>query len=153
MMLVMEAPPINKDVCSNVATEIIFVDSRAENADHHVQSILATSTCKHVRIVYLLADANGVETISDTLSEQGRLEAAHIIASGSLGAVQLGNVYLCDANLSSHAGRIAAWKLALADDAAIVLHGCELEDTAGEHLMEDLGILTSARVVSRQLPA
>lgn len=138
----------NSDSAPPLATEIVFVDSAASDTDDTVQSILASSTSDGIQVVYLDTEENGVESISRVLSEHMDCEKAHIVANGSEGQLQLGNVYLCDANIGSYAGRIAAWQMALANDAKISIYGCDLDSKAGGVLIEDLRVLTAASVTS-----
>lgn len=132
-----------------LATEIVFVDSAATNPDDALQSILATSSSTGIQVVYLDTESNGIELISRALSDQTGFKTAHIVSNGYAGQLQLGNVYLCNANIGSYAGRIAAWQMALSTDAQIRIHGANLESQAGEGLVEDLGLLTSARVTTQ----
>lgn len=127
------------------ATEIIFVNSASANVDEALESILAASSSDGIDVVFLDMENNGVEVISRVLADRMGYKTAHIVSNG--GQLQLGNVYLCDANIASYARRIASWQMALASDAQICIHGCELEAKASECLVEDLGVLTSARVV------
>ncbi len=133
----------------NVHPEIIFIDTCAANRDEALHRILNDSGSREFRVVFLDRSTDGVETISRVLASPMCFKTAHILAGGGQGKMQLGSVYLCVANIGRYAGKIAAWHLSLSADAEIHIHGCDLNSAEGETLLEDLSVLTSARILAQ----
>ncbi|MEM9643699.1 MAG: DUF4347 domain-containing protein, partial [Planctomycetota bacterium] len=132
-------------------TEIAFVDARVPDAQALIEELLANAEASEtdLRIVTLDPTADGIQTIADVLMETSDVSAVHIFTHGTNGAVQLGNVWLHEDNLSAHAGSIASWGLGLAENADILLYGCDVAFSQdGRDMIDGVAALTGADVAA-----
>ena len=103
--------------------EVIFVDSVAASIVNELDSIPG-------QIYVLDANRDGVEQIAEILAGQTGIDAIHIISHGSAGQLELGNAVLDMTSLSGeHADELAVIRASLAQDADILLYGCEVSST------------------------
>ena len=69
----------------------------------------------------------------------------HFVSHGSVGTVKLGSVWLDLDNVDKYADTIAGWSEVLADDAELLLYGCNIAGgEEGRMLVETIGELTGA---------
>ncbi|GAP96045.1 DUF4347 domain-containing protein [Leptolyngbya sp. NIES-2104] len=75
-------------------------------------------------VVILDPSQNGIDQISNILSQYQNLEALHIISHGNAGLLQLGSTELSLDTLDRNASQLASWQNALAPDADVLLYAC-----------------------------
>lgn len=100
---------------------IAFIDAAV--ADH--QS-LALSAMPGVEVVLLDANQDGIAQITAALSGRSNLDSIQILSHGSAGKVQLGSTELDASTIASYQDQLQQWRSALADDADILLYGCNV---------------------------
>ncbi|WP_367848130.1 cadherin domain-containing protein [Rhodoferax sp. WC2427] len=132
------------------ATELVFIDERVPDADLLIADITAqTAGGRHMEVVRIGADEDGIARISAILAEHSDVTAVHVLAHGSAGSVTLGNTTLDHDALLLRAGEIAAWGDHLCGDADLLLYGCDVASTAeGQALVQNLAQLTGADVAA-----
>ncbi len=130
--------------------EWVFVDTGAEDYQQLVDDLLADSDpARQFEIVYLDAEQDGIQQISDALRGQSGIDAIHFVTHGTDYAVKLGDTWLHVDNLDGHAGDIAAWGSALDSDADLLFYGCDLAGgEEGRALLEAMQQLTSADIAA-----
>jgi VCBS repeat-containing protein len=138
-------------VVSEPATsqEIIFIDSRVEDAD-----ILRGSFAGNAEVHLIQADSDGVEQIAAALNGRVGIDAIHIISHGRSGTLDLGSTKLTEASMESrHADEMAIIRNALSDSADILLYGCDFGAGArGESAIAALAMATGADVAASEDP-
>ncbi|MCP4036363.1 MAG: DUF4347 domain-containing protein, partial [bacterium] len=108
-------------------TELVFVDTGVEGYEALVDDLRSSSTEGRSLEVFLLdAERDGIEQISDTLSDYQGVDAVHIVSHGTEGAVQLGDAWLSGDTLSHYESDLQGWADALSKDADLLFYGCEL---------------------------
>lgn len=129
---------------SSTVSSLIFVDSSVDDYQRLIQGASANA-----RIVILDPTQDGIEQISQALSGYGGLESIQIVSHGSDGLLQLGATQLSAGNLSYYAAQIQSWSDALADDADLLLYGCNVASgEAGQAFVQQLSQLTGAEVAA-----
>ena len=104
---------------------------------------------RHLEVVLLDSDSNGIDRISAALNGRHDISAIHIISHGSDGEVQLGAARLNFDSLLQNAGQIRGWGQALSGDADLLIYGCDVaQDDAGKSLVDALSRLTGADVAA-----
>lgn len=141
--------------------ELIFVDSRVENADAVAQSLMASGEAGvQFQIIRLDSAHNGLDQITAALSQYGTpenaVDAIHLITHGDSGKLFVGGTTLTNAGLNSDTtiqNSLAAWKPLLAENADILLYGCDVaEGTNGQAFVSHLSTLTGADVAASTNP-
>ncbi len=130
--------------------EIAFVDLSVPDADRLLQDLQAQQTSgRAIEIVAITQDQDGLALITDTLAARQDITAVHVLAHGSDGRMQLGNVQLDGQTLMARADSVASWAGALTGDADLLLYGCDFAQTGiGQQLVRDLALLTGADVAA-----
>ena len=92
---------------------------------------------------------DGVALMASTLAGRSGIGAVHLLTHGAAGQVQLGNVSLTQANLSSYTTEWATIKGALNADADLLIYGCDVAaNDAGKALISQLADATGADVAA-----
>ena len=111
----------------SVSTELVIVDQTVEGYEILVDDLLSQQSAnRQFEIVYLAPNQDGVQQISEALSQRSGLNAIHLVSHGSDGELRLGNSTLSSDNLDSYSSEIANWRNALADNADILIYGCDV---------------------------
>ncbi len=123
---------------------IVFIDSAVENIDQIVSNI-ATGT----EIVLLDSRSSGVEQIAGYLSGRTNVGSIHIVSHGETGMLYLGTDTLSSANMADYNTALTQIGRSLADDADILLYGCNVANgTGGMDFVRALSLATSADVAA-----
>ena len=128
----------------STAATLFFVDSSLPDLATLLAGLPANAE------VHLIAPgADGVVLLADTLAGRSGIDAVHLLTHGSAGQVNLGNVTLTQANLSSYDAQWATIKGALSADADLLIYGCDVAASdAGKALISQLAELTGADVAA-----
>ena len=130
-------------------TELVFVNDNVTDYQALMDGIAPSDESRTIEIVVLDATLNGIEQVSEALSERTDLDAIHIISYGADGVFSLGEDWIDNDELLLQRDAIALWGMALSDDADILLYGCNVaEDGDGELLSHTLAELTGADVAT-----
>ena len=130
--------------------EIVFVDADVDNYQQLVDDLHNNAdTNRNIEVVVLDRDRDGIEEISEFLSQRDDLDAIHIISHGSDGSVELGNTSLNADSLEQNNLKIALWANSFTEAGDILIYGCNLAETgAGQSLINDLSALTLTDVAA-----
>ena len=124
------------------ASEIIFIDAGVNN-----YQLIPSNT--ETEIVILDSNRNGVEQITQSLSNSNNLDSIHIISQGREGAIALGTTELNLNSLQSYQNSLQSWSNALNSDADILLYGCNVAaGTTGTAFIDRLSQLTTADIAA-----
>ena len=126
-------------------TEIAFVDPTVPD----YQSLIA-GMGSNVQIVMLDGGQDGMEQIAASLAGRTDIDAIHIISHGAEGQLSLGTGTLTQAAMTGqYADELAAIKQALAEQADILIYGCDFaEGQTGQDAVTLLSQLTGADVAA-----
>nr|WP_198264388.1 DUF4347 domain-containing protein [sulfur-oxidizing endosymbiont of Gigantopelta aegis] len=102
------------------------------------------------RIAYIVdAEKDGIDQVSDILSQYNDLSAVHIFSHGASGALLLGAGRLTTNTLQQESRKVQNWGNALAKNGDILLYGCNVaEGEKGEQFVQELARLTQADVAA-----
>ena len=130
---------INTELNSN----LIFVNS---NIDDY-QGL--TSNLNNAELVILDSTRDGVEQISEALSNYSQVDSIHILSHGQSGTLQLGSTELSADNLDNYASDLQSWSSSFSEDGDIILYGCSIgAGSTGFDFVTNLGELTNADIAA-----
>lgn len=146
-------PPPSTDSAAHAPDarrELFVVDATLSGYDelrHHLQEQAAERGTFDV--LTLDAHEDGIAQITHALADRGEVEAIHVLAHGSGGAVRLGSTWLAADRLGGYADLIAGWREALAPGADILFYTCDLAATPeGRTLLDSIQALTGADIAA-----
>ncbi|MCA9136403.1 MAG: DUF4347 domain-containing protein, partial [Planctomycetales bacterium] len=132
-----------------IRLELVFVDSGVEDHQRLIDDLLAGNRDTDLEIYLLDGSRDGIDQVSEILADYDNVNAIHILSHGNDAQLRLGSSTVTSDNLSGYAGELAQWRSSLADNADLLLYGCELAETdAGVTMMEALAELTGADVAA-----
>ena len=102
------------------------------------------------RIAYIIdAQQDGIEQVSEILSQYENLDAVHILSHGASGALFLGAGRITASTLQQESRKVQRWGNALSADGDILLYGCNIAaGNDGEKLVQELARLTQADIAA-----
>ena len=132
------------------ARELIIVDAGVEDGAELVQALIESKRESTFEIRFLQSDVDGVEQITDLLSQtNASYSAIHIVSHGQAGSVALGSSVLDSESINQYKSQLALWGNALTEDADLLFYGCELAgNEAGQSLLETVSAATGADVAA-----
>lgn len=138
-----EPPPADA-----AAFELVVVDAAVADLAPFLEE-RASSKGRSVEVFVLHAGSDGVREVTELLAQRRGIEALHLVSHGRAGAFQLGSTLVDSGLLVGRAGEFALWANALADDADLLLYGCDVgAGLAGDALTSALARLTGADVAA-----
>ncbi|MFS8915471.1 DUF4347 domain-containing protein, partial [Synechococcus sp. H55.7] len=124
--------------------ELVFIDQALPDL-----SILLAGIRPGTEIILLDPNKDGIQQIAEALRGRKGVRALHILSHGQAGSIQLGKSLLSLENLSEYASLLSQWKSSLADDAEILIYGCEVASgLEGELLIKQLAHLIGADIAA-----
>ncbi len=135
----------------SVRRELVFIDPRVENADALIADLTSRNDReRRIEVVTLDAARDGVAQIRDVLARSEEpVDAVHVVSHGTDSGFQLGATWLTRDNVADHADSLARWNETLAEDADLLLYGCNLASAPdGQALVGSLARLTGADVAA-----
>jgi len=132
--------------------ELVVIDSRVQEIDLLLDLIPVKPD---VGFEFLLLDSNrdGMVQISDRIAalDPGSLTAVHIVSHGSDGLIELGNKTIGVSNIDEYTDTLQSWRSVLADDADLLLYGCDLAASVdGQSLIEQLAVLCDCDIAASE---
>ena len=128
--------------------EIIFVDAATPDYQQLLDGVKTDEGIDY-QVYILQSDLDGIEQITEILSEFQGVDAVHLISHGNDAGVQLGNSWLGPESLSGYSELLESWSTALDADADILIYGCNLAaGESGLRLVNNLSVLTGADVAA-----
>src|SRR5690606_10210017 len=100
---------------------LLFIDSSVDGWQQIVASVR-----EDIDVVMLDPDQDALEQIAGRIKAGATVDAVHIISHGSEGVLMLGGKALDLAALPGEAAWLADIRAGLADDADILLYGCNI---------------------------
>lgn len=129
---------------STTSQQILFIDPAVGG----IASLLAQID-PSIEVFLLRSDQNGLEQIAQALAGRTGVDAVHIISHGGAGYLQLGSDALDQAALSGQGDALAVIGGALAEDADLLLYGCDVAaGEAGQAFISALAVATGADVAA-----
>ena len=130
------------NLSSLLTSEIIFVDETVEDYQQLVAEIDAD--------VYRLdSNLDGIEQITEVLSQYEDISGIHLISHGNEGSLKLGATELNQENLEEYGDRLKLWNDSLLDDADFLIYGCDVaEGDTGKEFVSNLSNLIGADVAA-----
>lgn len=121
-----------------VITQLLFVDSETEDLDLLLNDLVDADTTK---IVSLAANEHTLEAMTAELEQHRDLQSVHIISHGSSGNLHLGDstFNLTFLQESSNQQLLGRWQSAMAEDADLLIYGCDY--ASGETGQQALSLL------------
>ncbi|MGB7248158.1 MAG: DUF4347 domain-containing protein, partial [Phormidesmis sp.] len=94
---------------------------------------------------------DGVQYISEVLSQHQNLDAVHLFSHGTEAALMLGNTVLNPETLQENAALLQSWQSALVPEADFLLYGCNVAaGETGEAFVKELSQLIGADVAASE---
>ncbi|MEL6777978.1 MAG: DUF4347 domain-containing protein [Cyanobacteria bacterium J06597_16] len=125
------------------SSNIAFVDRAIADIDTLIQGISAT------QLVFIDTATNGIDQITQTLSQSKDLASVQIFAHGAQASLNLGNAQLSTHTLDAYADALTQWGTALSPTGDLLLYGCNVAaGPEGDAFIEQLSQLTSADVAA-----
>ena len=129
--------------------ELVFVNGNVADYEQLIADLQGNDESRIIEVVVLDSDQNGIEQVSQILSDRSGLSAVHFITHGADGQISLGSSWLTNANLPQHSEAIAKWGEALTQSGDILFYGCNIAaDKAGQGLLDGIAKLTGADVAA-----
>jgi VCBS repeat-containing protein len=130
--------------------ELVFIDTDVPDYQQILDDLLAArDEGRRLEIILLDNGRDGVEQITEALQQHQGVDAIHLISHGDEATVDLGNVQLSQQNLAGYQAQLRAWGQFLADEADILIYGCNLAATAeGQTLIDRLARLTDSDIAA-----
>lgn len=126
------------------SSSLLFIDQRVE-----AYQVLAAAVTPGTEVHILDTAQDAIAQITQALLGRSNIASLHIISHGSAGLLELGTSNLSLANLPTYASQIQSWATALANDADILLYGCEVaQGDLGQAFVQILSQLTQADVAA-----
>ncbi len=100
-------------------------------------------------IVVLNPNKDGIDQITQVLSQYQDVAAVYILSHGSAGLVTLGTTDLTEETLQSRLAEVSGWQASLAPGADILLYACDVAGSpAGVRFVNDLAAATGTVVAA-----
>ncbi len=130
--------------------EVVFIDTTVNGYEQLVDGLLDNADDnRQLELVLLDSSRSGAEQITEALARYDELDAIHIVSHGNDNAVQLGDTWITGDNLDEFSTVFSEWGQSLAQDADLLLYGCDLASSAeGRALVDSLSDLTGADVAA-----
>lgn len=123
---------------------LVFIDQALPDL-----AILLAGIRPGAEVVFLDPNRGGIEQITETLRGRKGIKTLHILSHGQAGSLSLGRRVLNRENLPEYADLLAKWKSSLADDADILIYGCEVAaGLEGRLFIEQIARLTGADIAA-----
>ena len=128
-----------------IGVAIVFIDSRVQDA-----GVIANAIPDGAEIVLVDASSDGLAQIAAALEGRTDVGSIHIVSHGRPGELILGSGIVDAATLAGdQSGSVAAIRDALADDADVLLYGCDVaEGASGAAFVTALAEATGADVAA-----
>ncbi|MES9950937.1 MAG: Ig-like domain-containing protein, partial [Candidatus Thiodiazotropha sp.] len=147
----LQSVPQNQIEESDSSTrELVIIDPATPDYQSLVDDLISSNgDGRNFEIVLLDTTGNGIDQLSETLTEYRGLDAIHLISHGGEGGIRLGDATLDLEALQQSADRIAAWGEALSAGGDWLIYGCDIASTvSGEDFIEQFADLTGADVAA-----
>jgi Ca2+-binding RTX toxin-like protein len=132
-------------VSSTPRVHLVAIDRRV--TDHE---FLAAGIYPDTRIVFLDAERDGVEQVTEALKGQ-KFKSLHLVSHGSPGQIFLGNGFLSLDRLERYVPDLEQWAGSLGMDGELVIYGCEVAQGAvGVEFVRGLSAVLGVKVAASE---
>ncbi|MCK9622405.1 MAG: DUF4347 domain-containing protein, partial [Methylobacter sp.] len=137
-------------VQDGASRELVFVDTDVENYQELVNDIYKQSDAeRNIQVILLDNNRDGIQQITQALSQYSNLDAVHLISHGSDGSIDIGNSQLNIESLTRNQETIIAWGNSFTENGDIRIYGCDVAETqSGQNFIGYLSELTSTDVAA-----
>ncbi|MEM7312279.1 MAG: DUF4347 domain-containing protein, partial [Planctomycetota bacterium] len=140
---------VGNEAAVESVTEVVIIDGGVEGGEALWSDLLDQFADDHVQVLIVESGENGIQQVSDFLSQFDELTTVHVVSHGSEGRINLGDSVLDSSSLAAHGHELVAWQDALAENADILLYGCDVAGNQdGRELVEGIAALTGADVAA-----
>lgn len=123
---------------------IVFIDTTLTS-----YLMLLAGVTPGYQIVVLDGNRDGIDQISQVLSEWQGLGSIHLVSPGAPGRIQLGTTQLSLDTLKEYTHKLQQWSEALVPNADLLIYGCEVaQGDQGRLFVERLGYMIGAKVAA-----
>ncbi len=138
------SPVIQESETGSDVNQIVFVDPILKDYQTITQVV-----SPEARIIVLDPGRDGVEQISEVLSQYQDLSAVHIFSHGGEGRIIMSSSELSVDNIDSYSQQLTEWGNSLSGEADILIYGCDVAGSeSGEALVSRIAGLTGADVAA-----
>ncbi|MCE1113821.1 MULTISPECIES: DUF4347 domain-containing protein [Pseudomonas] len=138
------APSAASSAQNTQRQEVVFIDGQVANVGELLQGLSGNA-----EVVILDPNKDGLQQMADYLKGREGLDAIHLLSHGADGSVQMGNLWLSNANLSEHRAELESIGTALKADGDLMLYGCRVGETErGQAFIDQLAQITGADVAA-----
>ena len=128
-----------KEEVKSHSNELIIIDSSVQD----YQSFLSLLPSDAL-ILFIAENENGVEKITNFLSDYDDLSAIHIVSHGNNSELLLGNEELNKNTINNYENQLKSWSNSFNKEADFFIYGCNLaSDETGKEFVKTLASLTS----------
>ena len=135
----------NLELASQLETgnNLVFVDTSIDS----YQSI--ATEVNGADVILLDSSRDGIEQISEALSNYSGLDSVHLFSHGNNGLLQIGSSELSTSNLATYSDELRQWSDSLSTESDFFVYGCNLaSDSVGLGFVEEFSSLTGADVAA-----
>ncbi|MGF1497823.1 MAG: DUF4347 domain-containing protein [Elainellaceae cyanobacterium] len=134
---------------ARLAQDLVFISADLEDAEW-----LGAIAYPSAKVVLLDPDQDSVAQITQALTLAIQpIRSLHILAHGTPGHLHMGSPGLGLQTLPRYAKELFGWRSHLAQDATILLYGCNVAcEATGEHFVHALHHLTGAAIAASTTP-
>ena len=132
----------NLDFSLESNNNLVFINSDLNNYQTLVSGV------DRADVVILDSTQNGIEQITQVLTNYQQLDSIQILSHGDSGSLQLGSTILSNNNLDSYSSELTSWSDSLTEHGDILLFGCNVGAGAGIDLVTNLSHLTKADIAA-----
>lgn len=128
---------------ANESLELVVIDSQVADIQTLIDNLSGIT-----EVIILDEQTDGLQQISNSLSQYEDVKAIHLVSHGDAGQLFLGNTQLNANNLSQYTELLATWDNFLTEDADLLLYGCDLGSTdEGIAFLEEFSQLTNVDIL------
>jgi hypothetical protein len=129
---------------NEVEKSILFVDTKVDGYKVLIDGVRAGT-----KVVILNPAKNGVEQITQTLSQYSNIKDVHILSHGNQAELFIGNSSLNQSNLAKYQSALQSWGEALVATANILIYGCNVaKGELGQLFIKQLSLMTGADIAA-----
>ena len=129
---------------STHSSTLVFIDSNVTDINH-----LLTGLASNTEVITLDTTQDGIEQITQALSERKNIDSIQIVSHGADGQLQLGATTLTSETLNTYTQQLSQWGQALNPDGDVLLLGCNVAASdAGKAFVQQLSQITGAHIAA-----
>ncbi len=134
-------------VSEEARTELVFVNDDVSDYEALVAGLRTNDENSTIEVIVLDSDRDGIQQISEILSQYQDISALHFITHGSDGQIDIGSTRLDLETLRQNNEMISGWGDSLTETGDILFYGCNVAESAdGEQFLGEIAELTGADV-------